>query len=67
METLGHCLRWYVPTRRFMLRLNYSRESDIGVYFAVVVGPVAGRFAIQNGEAVSPPNHPITNQHEPHP
>ncbi|KAK4553386.1 hypothetical protein LTR86_009443 [Recurvomyces mirabilis] len=25
--------------------------ADIGVYFAVVVGPVAGRFAIQHGEA----------------
>ncbi|EON63161.1 hypothetical protein W97_02388 [Coniosporium apollinis CBS 100218] len=25
--------------------------ADIGVYFAVVVGPVAGRFSIQHGEA----------------
>ncbi|KAG7133981.1 Trichothecene efflux pump TRI12 like protein [Verticillium longisporum] len=25
--------------------------ADIGVYFAVVVGPVAGRFAIEEGEA----------------
>jgi hypothetical protein len=25
--------------------------ADIGVYFAVIVGPVAGRFSIENGEA----------------
>lgn len=25
--------------------------ADIGVFFAVVVGPIAGRFAIQNGES----------------
>lgn len=27
--------------------------ADLGVYFAVVVGPVAGRFAAVNGESVS--------------
>jgi MFS family permease len=27
--------------------------ADVGVYFAVVVGPVAGRFAGQNGDTVS--------------
>ena len=26
--------------------------ADMGVYFAVVVGPVAGRFAAEDGEAV---------------
>lgn len=27
--------------------------ADLGVYFAVVVGPVAGRFAAVDGESVS--------------
>lgn len=27
--------------------------ADLGVYFAAVVGPVAGRFAAENGESVS--------------
>jgi hypothetical protein len=27
-------------------------HSDVGVYFAVIVGPVAGRFAIQHGDQV---------------
>lgn len=29
--------------------------ADLGVYFAVLVGPVAGRFAAESGDSVSVP------------
>lgn len=52
METLSYCPRWYVSPKASSRKLLMI-IPDIGVYFAVIVGPVAGRFSIEHGDDVS--------------
>lgn len=41
-------------------------SADAGVYFSVVVGPVAGRFAAENGDSVSGPHSKASNMADIH-
>lgn len=54
-RTNGELLLLCSQVRPFKSMMNFHNLTikDVGVYFAVVVGPVAGRFAAEHGDTVS--------------